>query len=187
MILRWFAASPVFLSSLLTTLCGSAGGCAQVLDIDVLPIGPLDGGTKDRDASDGDGGPEVESFSIQETTVQYNWDVGQYHWSGDTQLLLYPSDAPNADQDFAFEAVPGVKDGWSICNLALSICLSDADGYVSLGPIADTWVTTPLSGHTKTIQNYTSKRYIETPPQLDAGEVIPTGSVAGAWVFYPPH
>jgi hypothetical protein len=198
--LRRIAAVLVFSSPAFATAWIAIGGCAQVLDIDVLPVAPSEGGVHDGgvqdsprgrpdavdDASRDADGPGTRSYSIQETTVHYNWDVGQYHWSGDTHLLLYASDAPNPYQDFVFTEVSGVKDGWTICNQGLRICLSDDGGYVVLGATEDTWVTT-VSGESGTIQNYASKRYIEPPTPPDAGDPITTGSDAGVWAFDPPH
>jgi hypothetical protein len=195
--------------------CSSAG-CAQILEIDVLPLYPAEGGASrdsappkedapvPRDAgasseaaadgasSDGgapthkasaDGG-QILSFSLQDMATGYDWDVGDNHFSDDQYLRLYPSTAPNTYQDFAFRSVPGVTNGWTICNIALTICLSDGGGEVVLVVSGDTWVTT-TSG---TIQNYGSKRYIEVPTgDPTNAQIVTTGSEAGTWAFLLPH
>jgi hypothetical protein len=193
----------------LALVAGAFIGCAELLAIDDLPAYPPEAGTTNDaavpkedaareagHASDGaiDGGApthkadvdggEVSSFVLQDIVTGYDWDVGENHFSGDQYLRLYPSAKDNAYQDFEFTAVPGVTNGYTICNVAVALCLRDGGGEVVLDASGDTWITT-ASG---TLQNHVSKRYIEAPTgDAASGAIVTTGSVPARWSFLPPH
>jgi hypothetical protein len=147
----------------------------------------IDGASSDGGAPthEADGaGEQVLSFGLQDTATGYDWDVGENHFTGDQYLRIYPYVAMNAYQDFRFTSVPGIANGWTICNVAVSLCLSDGGGEVVLVASGDTWVTTAAG----TIQNHVSKRYIEVPTATPMNlQIVTTGTVPARWAFLPPH
>jgi hypothetical protein len=131
--------------------------------------------------------PSVLNFSM--SLNGWFWDAGQYYWSGDTQLLLYPYYSPNPNQDFQYTSVAGVANGWTICKMSSSLCLSDSasagtGGFVTLGTKADTWVATSSGA----LQNLRTKNFLSVPAgSVVNGTPLVTGTVQTAWVFGSTH
>jgi len=106
----------------------------------------------------------------------YFWDAGDAQ-RGEQHLELYPAFVPNEPtQAFTWTAV---SNGWTVCNTAVGICLSDDGNHVLMSGKADTFTITNQNA----VLDVTTGRYVEEPGTVGDGAYLLTGTAPLAWSF----